>query len=242
MNFSISQSICVRFRLNNIVHTIKNFLLRFLIFDLGVDFKRRVDIGMSYPLLDPLNIVSLMNKDGNARFTKTVKRDALRKLRMSLDQLTKRFRRVVRIIQRAILMLEDIIIVMICAAKQVPVLCLFGFQMLKHLNLLLRKRICPRTCRSLCGINTIHGHSFRHGVVYTEFFCVKINTGPAEAKNIYESLGKPAFLSLLRDQMGEAGMKWGVCQNKNVSMEPEGKNYRMLSCKLDDNVKFIHDD
>ena len=46
-------------------------------------------------------------------------------------------------------------------------------------------------------------------------------------------------MSLLRDQMGEAGMKWGVCQNKNVSMEPEGKNYRMLSCKLDDNVKFI---
>ena len=65
-------------------------------------------------------------------------------------------------------------------------------------------------------------------------------------------------MSLLRDQMGEAGMKWGVCQNKNVSMEPEGKNYRMLSCKLDmepegknyrmlsckldDNVEFIHDD
>ena len=48
-------------------------------------------------------------------------------------------------------------------------------------------------------------------------------------------------MSLLRDQMGEAGMKWGVCQNKNVSMEPEGKNYRMLSCKLDDNVEFIHD-
>ena len=198
MIFSISQSICVRFRLNNIVHTIKNFLLRFLIFDLGVDFKRRVDIGMSYPLLDPLNIVSLMNKDGNARFTKTVKRDALRKLRMSLDQLTKRFRRVVRIIQRAILMLEDIIIVMIGAAKQVPVLCLFCFQMLKHLNLLLRKRICPRTGRSFCGINTIHGHSFRHGVVYTKFFCVKINTGPAEAKNL---LPAKAVLKVLFDSV-----------------------------------------
>ena len=46
-------------------------------------------------------------------------------------------------------------------------------------------------------------------------------------------------MGLLRDQMGKAGMKWCICQNKNVSMEPEGKNYRMLSCKLDDNVKFI---
>ena len=121
MIFSISQSICVRFRLNNIVHTIKNFLLRFLIFDLGVDLKSRIDIGMSYPLLDPLNIVSLMNKDGNARFTKTVKCNALRKLRMSLDQLAKRFRRVVRIIQRAILMLEDILIKEIVS----PVVTLF---------------------------------------------------------------------------------------------------------------------
>ena len=49
-------------------------------------------------------------------------------------------------------------------------------------------------------------------------------------------------MSLLRDQMGEAGMKWGVCQNKNVSMEPEGKNCHMLSCKLDDNVEFIPSD
>lgn len=45
-------------------------------------------------------------------------------------------------------------------------------------------------------------------------------------------------MSLLRDQMGEAEMKWGICQN-NVSMEPEGQICRMLSCKLDDNVKFI---
>ena len=49
-------------------------------------------------------------------------------------------------------------------------------------------------------------------------------------------------MSLLRDQMGKAGMKWCICQNKNVSMEPEGKNYRMLSCKLDDNVEFIPSD
>lgn len=49
-------------------------------------------------------------------------------------------------------------------------------------------------------------------------------------------------MSLLRDQMGEAGMKWGVSQNKNVSMEPEGKNCHMLSCKLDDNVELIRGD
>ena len=49
-------------------------------------------------------------------------------------------------------------------------------------------------------------------------------------------------MSLLRDQMGKAGMKWCICQNKNVSMEPEGKNYRMLSCKLDDNVELIRGD
>lgn len=98
---------------DNAAHCIWDLTLGFFIFYLCVYPQCSIDICMSYPFLDALNIHALMNKYWNAGASESVECNVLGKLRNAFDQPCEYFCGKIRIIQRTVGMLENITIIII---------------------------------------------------------------------------------------------------------------------------------
>ena len=66
---------------NDTVQFVRDLSLSLLVLNLGINPQGRIDILVSYPLLNAFNIHTLMYQYGYARTSQTMKCDVLRKLR-----------------------------------------------------------------------------------------------------------------------------------------------------------------
>ena len=63
--FLVSIILLISLRLKISIHSFQDFLFRFFILDFRVDLESRVYIRMTDPFLDPLDIESFMDQNGN---------------------------------------------------------------------------------------------------------------------------------------------------------------------------------
>ena len=161
----------------------QDLLLRFLFFDFGIDLQRCINILVPHPFLDPFYIKVLVNKNGYTGCAQSMKFSALRKIRIFFDHFFELLGRIVRIVEASVLVFENIIVIIVCLAKQFTVFGFHFLEMLEHFDLIVCKRVRPVAGIRFSGIQAIDPGPNRNRMIYAQCFRLKVYTGPAKSQH-----------------------------------------------------------
>lgn len=139
---------------------------------------------MADPLLDAFHIHPLVDEDGDTGRAQAVEGDALRKVRHGLQGLGEGLCQVIRIIERAVGVLEDIVVLLVAVAAELSIILFLLLQMPEHFDLAVVERVLTGTCGRLRRVQAVDAGALGDRVADGHGLFIEINGRPLEPQDL----------------------------------------------------------